>query len=469
MASNSENSKKGVRHWTPWLDEEPEPEPSLQVDAISRTIIILAVGIIVGVAITSIGLRSLADKLDELIVGFISVVIFIGAVTVWIVFNKDKILEKIFGVKGTDLSDLKFHGIHLINNLSEKNYDAAEKNLSYLSSKTMAWYVWFSFRRWILIVFQALFIGFGGLLGTILLFSQNLLIEQQTIRLDKQNELIEKQNEHIDQQTYLQEADRRSALVFRMDNTWNEVDRELKTDIGRPRVRDLSPELITRIVTLCEMLRPYRYLQGGVLSASELSPERGQVLITLANSNLDTITLKAIFEKGNFRFSDLAGVNFRNAFLKGAALGHAALNQSLFSKANLTAADLSKAKLLQADFTGANLERTDFSNAELKQANFYNARLWRANFSKANLRQARFSGADLREANLSGARLQGVNFEGADLRGAIVGPDWAEILTRTGTDSIYGRQYLQDYFLIDSLRVEGKPIYKLRAVQASRK
>jgi len=465
METDSQDKKKPGGHWTPLLDEVPEPNPSLQVDAISRTIIILAVGIIIGVSVTSIGLRSLAEKLDELIVGFISVIILIGAVTVWIVFNKDKILEKVFGVRGTDLSDLKVRGIALLSNLSEKNYEEAEKNLSYISSKTMAWYVWFSFRRWILIVFQALFIGFGGLLGTILLFSQNLLIEQQTIRLDKQNELIEKQNEHIDQQTYLQEADRRSALVFRMDNTWNEVDRELKTDVGRPRIRDLSPELITRIVTLCEMLRPYRYLQGGVLSASELSPERGQVLITLANSNLDTFTLKAIFEKGNFRFSDLVGVNFRNAFLKGAALDHAALNQSLFSKANLAEANLSKAKLLQADFTGAMLERTDFSDAELKQATFYNARLWRANFSKANLRQARFTSADLREATLNGARLQGANFEGAKLEGAIVGPEWNEALSRTGTDSLTGRNYLLNNFQPDSIRIEGKALYKLRAVQ----
>ena len=462
MEPDSQDKKKPGRHWTPWLDEVPEPNPSLQVDAISRTIIILAVGIIIGVSITSIGLRSLAEKLDELIVGFISVIILIGAVTVWIVFNKDKILEKIFGVRGTDLSDLKVRGITLLSNLSEKNYEEAEKNLSYISSKTMAWYVWFNFRRWILIVFQALFIGFGGLLGTILLFSQNLLIEQQTIRLDKQNELIEKQNEHIDQQTYLQEADRRSALVFRMDNTWNEVDRELKTDVARPRIRDLSPELITRIVTLCEMLRPYRYLQGGVLSSSELSPERGQVLITLANSNLDTFTLKAIFDKANFRFSDLVGVNFRNAFLKGASLDHAALNQSLFSKANLSEANLAKAKLLQADFTGAVLERTDFSNAELKQATFYNARLWRADFSRSNLRQARFTDADLREATFSGARLQGANFEGARMEGAIVGPDWDEVLTRTGADSLTGRTYLLENYAIDTAKVEGKALYKLR-------
>ena len=295
MEDQHHKHKRGDKHWIPRLDNEPQDSPSLQVDTISRTIIILAIGIILGVAITSIGLEALADKLDDLITGFISLVVVIGIVSVWVVANKKRIPKSIFGVSDIDLSDLKGRSFDLINNFSEKNYDEAEKNVSYILSKVSAWYVWVNFRRWILIVFQALFIGFGGLLGTILLFRQNLLIEQQTKRLDKQNELMENQNERMDQQTYLQEADRRSALVFRMDNTWNEVDRELKLDVGRQRVRDLSPELITRIVTLCEMLRPYRYLQGGVLSREELSQERGQVLISLVNINLDTNTMKAIF------------------------------------------------------------------------------------------------------------------------------------------------------------------------------
>lgn len=463
MSTPARKRNKSNKHWIPWLDNEPKSTPALQVDAISRTIIVLAVGIIIGVATTSVGLRSLSERLDELIVGFISVIIFIGILTVWVVYNKEKILSRLFGIDSTDLSDLKSRGIDLITNLSEKNYDEAEKNLSYISSKTMAWYVWFNFRRWILIVFQALFIGFGGLLGTILLFSQNLLIEQQTRRLDKQNELIEKQNERIDQQTYLQEADRRSALVFRMDNTWNEVDRELKNDVGKRGVRDLSPELITRIVTLCEMLRPYRYLQGGALSSTELSPERGQVLITLANSNLDTATLKAIFDKGNFRFSDLVSVNFKQAFLRGVNLNQAALNQSLFTEANVANGNLSKAKLLQADFSNAFLERTDFSGAELKQASFNNARLSEANFSEANLAQANFRDADLRGVDFTNARLGGANFTGALLDGAIVSPSWSELLARTGPDSLTGSRYLQQQYKLDSITVEGKVQFQLRA------
>lgn len=464
MQEKPKNRKKEGRHWIPWLDTEPQASPSLQVDAISRTIIILAVGIIIGVATTSVGLQTMADKLDDLIIGFVTLIVVIGVVTVWIVTNKEKILKQLFGVTDTDLNDLKTRGFELVSNFSQKDYEEAEKNLSYIFSKASAWYVWFNFRRWIFIVFQALFLGFGGLLGTILLFSQNLLIEQQTIRLDKQNELMEKQNERIDQQTYLQEADRRSALVFRMDNTWNEVDRELKTDIGKPGVRDLSPELITRIVTLCEMLRPYRYLQGGILSKGELSQERGQVLISLVNSNLDSNTLKAIYDKGNFRFSDLVGVNFRQAYLKGVSLKHAALQQALFWEANLVRADLGDALLNQADFSGATLTQADLGGADLSQANLSRSSMSWVNLTKARLRGADLSYADLRYANLTGVELSGANLEGALLQNAVVQGSWTTDLSRLQADSVIGRAYILNRYYVDTMETDTERKYVLKEI-----
>lgn len=457
--------KKDDKHWIPGLDSEPRNSPSLQVDTISRAIIILAVGIIIGVATASIGLQTLADKLDDLIIGFVTLIVVIGVVTVWIVTNKDKILRSLFGIRNTDLSDLKSQSIDLINNFSSKKYDDAEKNLHYIVSKASAWYVWFNFRRWILIVFQALFIGFGGLLGTILLFSQNLLIEQQTKRLDTQNELMQKQNERMDQQTYLQEADRRSALVFRMDNTWNEVDRELKTDIGRPRVRDLSPELITRIVTLCEMLRPYRYLQGGVLSNEELSQERGQVLISLINSDLDSNTLQAIFDKGNFRYSDLIGVNFRQAYLQGIVLQYAALQQAFFQQANLSQANLNEAQLQEADLSEARLPQCDLSHADLSRAQLHHSSLTRANMTHTRLRGADLRGADLRDADLRDAEIAGANFEGALLQGAAITATWTNELARTQADSVKGRSYLLQRYAIDTIETENETRLLLRDTQ----
>ena len=469
MENQHHEHKRGDKHWIPRLDNEPQDSPSLQVDTISRTIIILAIGIILGVAITSIGLEALADKLDDLITGFISLVVVIGIVSVWVVANKKRILKSVFGVSDIDLSDLKGRSFDLINNFSEKNYDEAEKNVSYILSKVSAWYVWFNFRRWILIVFQALFIGFGGLLGTIRLFRQNLLIEQQTKRRDQQNELMENQNERMDQQTYLQEADRRSALVFRMDNTWNEVDRELKLDVGRQRVRDLSPELITRIVTLCEMLRPYRYLQGGVLSREELSQERGQVLISLVNINLDTNTMKAIFEKGNFRYADLSGVNFRKAYLKGASLSHAALQQAFLQQANLEQALLSGALLHQAELVGAILNRADLEDADLSQAILEGAQLQGANLSEARLQGANLRGANLSRADLTHAVWSGTDLRGARLDGAIVHDTWKKELSETRSDSIIGRAELLARYTLDTLDGEEGPRFSLREIQRFKK
>lgn len=124
-----------------------------------------------------------------------------------------------------------------------------------------------SFRRWILTVFQMLFVGFGGLLGTVLLYNQNKLLVQQ-------NGLLHNQNFRLEQQTYLQEADRISSLIFLMGNLLDAIDEELKTDIGRRGVGDLSPQIVGRVVALSKSLRPYRYLSGIDLYHADLRDAR---------------------------------------------------------------------------------------------------------------------------------------------------------------------------------------------------
>ncbi len=92
-----------------------------------------------------------------------------------------------------------------------------------------------------------------GVIGLVLALIPITLLYQQ-------NRLLSKQNERLDQQTYLQEAERRSSLVFLFSNVMDAIDRELKDDYNDDGLRNLSPQLVGRIIALSTRLKPYRYL-----------------------------------------------------------------------------------------------------------------------------------------------------------------------------------------------------------------
>jgi len=207
-----------------------------------------------------------------------------------------------------------------------------------------------------------------ALLPTLILLVQTGILHQQNKRIDTQNELvqnqnalIDKQNIRLDQQTYLQEAERRSSLVFLFSNIMDAIDNELKEDIGKKGKRDLSPQLIGRIVALSTRLKPYHYLDGDTLISKPLSPERGQLLVSLVRSELDSMTLVDIYdESADFSFSDLEGMNLRNAYL-----GRINLSNANLSYANLTQSNLSRANLIQTDLRHARLVGSNLNLAEV--------------------------------------------------------------------------------------------------------
>lgn len=245
-----------------------------------------------------------------------------------------------------------------------------------------------------------------ALLGTIALMNQNKKIETQT-------NLLEVQTKRLDQQTYLQEAERRSSLVFLFSNIMDAINSELKEDIGEKGKRDLSPQLMGRINALSTRLKPYRYLDGDNLTKKPLSPERGQLLVSLLGSELDIITYKKIYQR----------LNLNSADLKGAVLSDANLRSADLLLADLRSADLRSADLSGADLRGANLSEANLSGADLSEAILLVANLSEANLSGADLsgtdlRNADLIGVDLRSANLSDADLSGADLSGANLIGA---------------------------------------------------
>ncbi|HLP94168.1 MAG TPA: pentapeptide repeat-containing protein [Saprospiraceae bacterium] len=438
------------------MADSNEPKASQRVDILSRTIVALLIGILIGAVISLTGLSALEDHVMEMIIGFVAMVVIVAAIAFILVQNKEKVLHKLFGVSDTDLGDVKDNAQQLFLHAWNRQFTEARGNFDALFTKIFAWYSWMSFRRWILMVFQMLFVGFGGILGTMLLYNQNKLLTQQNI-------LLQSQNYRLDQQTYLQEADRRSSLIFLMGNLLDAMDRELKNDVGQPGVRDLSPQIIGRVVALSKSLRPYRYLESDSLVSRELSPERGQLLVSIVNSQIDKGTLRKIFQFSDFSAADLKGAVLSGEYLNGinlsrADLAGATLDETDFSQADLSGADLSDAILARAVLKDArlrqtNLQRAYLESADLSQANFYGAKLQDANLSGAKMTQTHFASALLSGADLSGAAILKARFEQAELDSVVVNEyDWISRLEAMGADTIRGLHYLQTHYRVDSVQ-----------------
>jgi uncharacterized protein YjbI with pentapeptide repeats len=305
------------------------------------------------------------------------------------------------------------------------------QRVRYVLPRFVNWFIWSRFRNWWWQWVLGIFVSLGGLTGTLLLMNQNELLEAQNIKIDSQTILMQKQTELAQQQISLSEASRRSALVVLMSNIMDKVDREIESQqkgLSFPQKEErkykLSQSLVGQIAALSHSFKPYRYMDGDTLIARALSPERGQLLITLTLLPLDTFTLNKLYQSATFESADLqravlnradlSRVNLSEANLIGADLSETNLISADLSEANLIAANLSKANLIDVNLSGANLYFANLDGANLNEAYLGEAYLKEAIFVRADLRGADLEGADLRGANLYQANLCGANLSGAD-------------------------------------------------------
>jgi uncharacterized protein YjbI with pentapeptide repeats len=273
---------------------------------------------------------------------------------------------------------------------------------------------------------------------TKLFTNQNEFVEQQTTLLEKQNQLVyqqnltaieqsglfREQNNRVKQQNYLSEASRRSSLVLLISNIEDRIAEELNPKTGN-EVRKLSNPLVGRIIALCNNLKPYQYLEEDSLTTS-ISPERGQLLISLLNAQIDTTeTLPKIFGKATFTNSDLYLAQLENCYLCEIDLGASNLGIANLEKAKLRGARLAgtnfwKCRLKDANLQEAYLIMANFEEAFIENANFKNAYLYMSNFSKANLFKANLENTILYNADFRGAFLKDANFNNAELDNLMV-------------------------------------------------
>ncbi|MGH1385062.1 pentapeptide repeat-containing protein [Kordia sp.] len=177
-----------------------------------------------------------------------------------------------------------------------------------------------------------------AILPTLFLIIQTIYLGKQNDKIDKQNELITNQNTRLEQQTYLQEAGRRSSLVFLTNNVLDKMDDELKKTKNKDR--NLSDQLIGRIVALSKSLKPYKYLENDSLSMT-VSPERGQLLVNLTKAKLGEETYVKIFEDADFSFSELSDMTFEDINFGDINLSNSFFDSIIFSKCNFNESNFS--------------------------------------------------------------------------------------------------------------------------------
>lgn len=206
-----------------------------------------------------------------------------------------------------------------------------------------------------------------------------------SILLIQQNILLKQQNKKIQDQNYLAEASRRSGQMFIMGEVLSDLNVELKN--GN---RELSPTLIGRIASLSRAMQPYRYYENGRLIPEGMSPERGQLLVTISKSPIDKEQLSdEIFQNSDFTFANLENAKLRNAYLEYIHLDYANLSNADLVNTKLSYATLSNAILHNVDFTDATLKLTSFVNADLSNANLMFANIDNANFTNTNLQNVK--------------------------------------------------------------------------------
>ncbi len=234
---------------------------------------------------------------------------------------------------------------------------------------------------WILVA--VLIVG-GGLLSSFLIFQQNRYLKTQ----------LQNQDRKLREQSALIESARKGNMIYLMSNILDNVEEELKNNGSLPDA------VIARIAAFSFSLKPYRYLQGDSLSARELSPERGQLLMALLLMKMDSVSFARIKQSVSFAAADLSG---------------AALQQ-----ADLSGAQLSSADLKDADLSGADLQHADLQDGNLWGANLNKADLRKANLKRSDLRWAALNGANLQFADLNGAQLSSAQLLQADAQDASV-------------------------------------------------
>lgn len=187
------------------------------------------------------------------------------------------------------------------------------------------------------------------------------------------NELIEIQNKRIEQQTYLAESERISSLFFELTSIYNKIDQEYtlaKQNGNNQEEVQLSNQLVGRITSITQALKPYRFLNiNGELCDKPISPEKGQLLTTLLKANVD---IDQFHKEVNFTHTDLSSRDLKGESINIEKLMYANFNNSDLSTSEFIRVNFSNSTITNSFFNDTKFKGTILDNASISSSQFYN-------------------------------------------------------------------------------------------------
>ncbi|WP_010521751.1 pentapeptide repeat-containing protein [Aquimarina agarivorans] len=264
----------------------------------------------------------------------------------------------------------------------------------------------------------------------------------QVYYLRNQNQLITGQNERLGQQTNLQEADRRSSMLFVLDQMIKDVTTDGYRNNGK-----ISKANSTRIIAMSKILKPYKYLDKDTLITKPVSPERGYLLMSLLESNIDLgkmidqNTKQTLASLLNFEYAELTKASITGIDLKNLNLSHTRMEESNFIKSFIHKTKFNEANLKNTNFSRTDIIESNFMNANLKNATFKGATLKIVNFENSDLTNTNFTEADLIEVNFKNSTIKGAKFDNA-----LVAPNWMDLQEENLNSDNFN--YLENHYKI---------------------
>lgn len=475
--------------------------------SVGFSIFFFAFGIAAGFLMAFTGLGFLEDSAGVIAGVFLIALVSIAGAGVILFLLRRQILGRIFGVAEAQVELFAAPLTGVAEGAAQRDPERAIQSARRLIQVALARYAWLATRRWIMTSLTALIAAMAALAGTALLFKQNALIGDQSVLLAEQNTLIatqsallDEQNERIRQQNVLlaqdvqlAEATRNAGLAVEvtaiaalLGATADRVAAERgPTATGSAGLfsvidpfRDLERGLIMRISSASQAMRPYRFLDNGIVAQNPndrlriamagrreyrpdlwerlagaydwqvpgdenllidrpASPERGQLLRVLVGSGLRDLELLGFFGL-DLSFAHAQGaalplVGFEHANLTYADFSHADITESRFAGALLDNSRFRRATILRTGFSAvggpqtrgplsapgveqvAILNGADFSDAVIVESGLRGVQAAASVFDRALIVDADFTGAYLALASFRDAILIAARFEGAML------------------------------------------------------
>ena len=133
--------------------------------------------------------------------------------------------------------------------------------------------------------------------------------------------------------------------------------------------------MISRIASLTQSLKPYKYLKNDKIIPNQVSPERGQLLSALLNFELDSLTYVEIFKKSNFQNLELKDADLSNITIKGIDLSfsnfeNTNFSNSVFQNVRMENTIMKNGNFIKVKFISTYIIKSDFALSDVRSTNF---------------------------------------------------------------------------------------------------